>query len=905
MNFRVLTLLALMACGFTMGFGQSQNQTATIRCSTMEADQLLREQHPEIGSLDDFENWIAPRVESWKQNQGTQRVAAVVTIPVVFHIVHNGDAVGSGENISATYVQAQIDQMNNDFRRTIGTSGYNTNPVGADTEIEFCLATLDPSGATMAEPGIRRYQGSNASYSQSQIENLKPSTQWDPTRYLNIWSVNLGGGLLGYAQFPEAGSLPGIGTGNGAANTDGVVVLFRSIGSSTTPFPGGAPYNQGRTLTHEVGHWLGLRHIWGDGGCSVDDFCNDTPTAGGANYGCTANTSCGSSDMIQNYMDYTDDGCMNIFTQDQKARMQVVMGSSPRRASLATSDRCGSGGGGGGITCGTTISSFPYAESFESGLGAWSQASGDDLNWTRDSGGTPSSGTGPASAQDGTWYMYIESSTNGTGFPNKQAILEGPCFDLAGASIANFSFAYNMNGAAMGSLSVEANDGSGWTSVWSLSGNQGAAWGTATVDLSAYIGGDVKLRFNGITGSNYTSDITIDDIAFATTSGGGGGGGGCTGGITSFPYTESFESGIGSWSQASGDDLNWTRDSGGTPSSATGPSTGAAGSWYMYIESSGNGTGFPSKRAIFNSPCFNLSGQSSASFDFSYHMYGSSMGTLTLEASSNNGASWTSLWSQSGNKGNSWLTASVDLAAYLGGSVQLRFNGVSGSSYTGDMAIDDISLSTAGGGGGGGCANVNVSITLDNYPGETTWSITSGATTLASGGPYGSQPAGSTVNQVVCLPNGCYTFTINDSYGDGICCTYGNGSYTVSEGSTTYASGGSFTTSQSTNFCVTSARYGESAAQQPAGLAPTVNGLTLFPNPTRSALNVAFESDLEGEGTIRITDLTGKILLEQSQEFFAGQNQTVLNVRDLAQGTYLLLLNTKQGQLSRRFVVMD
>ena len=350
----------------------------------------------------------------------------------------------------------------------------------------------------------------------------------------------------------------------------------------------------------------------------------------------------------------------------------------------------GTGGGGG---CAGGISSFPYSESFESGLGAWTQSTADDINWTRDASGTPSSGTGPSSGAAGSWYMYVEASGNGTGYPNKRAILNSPCLNLSAATAANFSFSYHMYGASdMGSIALEAssNNGTTWTSLWSQTGNKGNAWLSANVDLSAYVGGSVQLRFNRLTGSTWQADIAIDNVSVTT--GGGGGNTGCAGGVT-LPYAESFESSIGAWTQSTADDINWTRDASGTPSSGTGPSSGAAGSWYMYVEASGNGTGYPNKRAILNSPCLDLSGKSSASFNFSYHMYGASdMGTIALEISDNNGTSWTSLWSQSGNKGNSWLSASVDLSAYVGGGVQLRFNRVTGSTWQADIAIDNISV---------------------------------------------------------------------------------------------------------------------------------------------------------------------------------------------------------------------
>jgi hypothetical protein len=169
---------------------------------------------------------------------------------------------------------------------------------------------------------------------------IKPSTIWNPSEYMNMWSVNFGGtavDLLGYAQFPSNGTT--------TANTDGVVAGYKYFGSNSI-YPAGnfsAPYNKGRTMTHEVGHFLGLYHTF-QGGCAGEnstggDFCADTPAVATANFGCTSRNSCptGASDMIANYMDYTDDTCMNIFTIDQKSRIVSVMNTFPRRLSLKTS----------------------------------------------------------------------------------------------------------------------------------------------------------------------------------------------------------------------------------------------------------------------------------------------------------------------------------------------------------------------------------------------------------------------------------------------------------------------------------------------------------------------------------------------------------------------------------------
>lgn len=168
---------------------------------------------------------------------------------------------------------------------------------------------------------------------------------------------------------------------------------------------------------------------------------------------------------------------------------------------------------------------------------------------------------------------------------------------------------------------------------------------------------------------------------------------GCSGGISTYPYTEGFEGSIGAWSQSSADDLNWLVNAGGTPSSNTGPSSATQGSNYLYVEASGNGTGYPNKRAILTSPCFDLSGLTNPIFSFQYHMFGASdMGSIAVELSDDDGVNWSSIWSQTGNQGNQWLTVDLDLSAYAGANIQLRFNRFVGSTWQADIAIDDVQL---------------------------------------------------------------------------------------------------------------------------------------------------------------------------------------------------------------------
>ncbi len=732
-------------------FSQERN------CAAMDDLEQRLQEDPQLElRMQQIENYTQQKIQELNNNREIN--GDIITIPVVVHILYNNATT----NISDAQILSQIDVLNEDFRRT-NSDADNTWAQAADTQIEFCLATVDPNGN--ATTGITRKSTTQENWYQS-TNNMKKTAQggidpWDTSEYLNMWTVpkllrDNGQTLLGFAQFP-----------GGPAATDGVVMgynYFGRIGQVS------APFDLGRTTTHEVGHFLNLRHIWGDGGCGVDDFVSDTPESDLYNYGCNpAHVSCGTVDMVQNYMDYSDDSCMNLFTQGQTDRMRVTLLPGGVRAALGASSKCGppptptctdgiqngnetgvdcggpdcapcaqptctdgiQNGNETGVDCGgpdctpcqiacnSTITNFPYNESFENTLGEWSQDSADDFNWALRSGTTPSSNTGPSGADDGTYYIYMESSS--PNYSNKRAILNAPCLDLSTATEPSISFKYHMYGSsAMGSLELEASiDDINWTTIWSKAGNQGNAWLSANVDLSAYNGSILKLRFNGVTGTTWQGDMAIDALNVITsvpaptcTDGiqngdetgvdcGGSSCAPCPSGCAngeSLPYSEGFETSIGVWTQASGDDLNWTRDSSGTPSSGTGPSSGSGSSWYIYVEASGNGTGYPNKRAIINSPCLDLSGMSDASFNFNYHMYGSSdMGTIDLELSADDGATWTSIWNASGNLGNSWLSANVDLTSYVGGGVQLRFNRVTGGTWKADIAIDNISVTGTGG----------------------------------------------------------------------------------------------------------------------------------------------------------------------------------------------------------------
>lgn len=244
------------------------------------------------------------------------------TIPVVVHVVYKTAA----ENISDAQIASQITVLNRDY------SASNPDKVKvpavwqglvANVGVQFKLATKDPKGKPTA--GITRTQTASDSFTDddavksSATGGAKP---WPSKKYLNIWVCSLGGGLLGYAQFP---GMP--------AKTDGVVILNTAFGTTGSVQP---PFDLGRTATHEIGHWLNLRHIWGDtNDCSGSDLVEDTPRALTANTGKPTfpHVTCMNApngDMFMNYMDYVDDDSMQMFTPGQAARMRAAL-AGPRK----------------------------------------------------------------------------------------------------------------------------------------------------------------------------------------------------------------------------------------------------------------------------------------------------------------------------------------------------------------------------------------------------------------------------------------------------------------------------------------------------------------------------------------------------------------------------------------------
>jgi hypothetical protein len=276
------------------------------------------------------------QTEKWIKNHPNHREKTIITIPVVVHVVWKTNT----ENISDAQIFSQIDVLNADFRRlNHDTSDTPTvwQSIAADSEIEFCLATTDPNGNITT--GITRTETNTSEFTYGNwgSDDLKYTVSgginaWPNDDYLNIWVCNLTGGTLGYATFPT----------NVIDSQDGVVVGFKFFGTTGALQ---SPYNKGRTATHEVGHWLSLNHLWGNGNCGNDQV-SDTPKQEDENYTCgtfpfqdyACNTTGVDGTMFMNYMDYTNDACMNLFTIGQKTRMLAAI--NQYRSNLLSHSLC-------------------------------------------------------------------------------------------------------------------------------------------------------------------------------------------------------------------------------------------------------------------------------------------------------------------------------------------------------------------------------------------------------------------------------------------------------------------------------------------------------------------------------------------------------------------------------------
>lgn len=339
--YTIIGLLILCLAPFTANSQNTPNNLRTTprTCATEQYLETLEQLQP--GAKVQQQKAREATLEQLRRKPQGQalRQAGTITIPVVFHVLYNSPE----QNIPDEQILSQLAVLNADFGRTnadkINTPSYFELLAG-DADIEFCMASTGPNGEMTN--GITRTQTTATSFNVIN-NNIKRADKggapaWDRDQYLNIWVGNIADDILGWATFPGSTT---------SSQYDGVVLHYQTIG--TAPLNKSKwEYNKGRTATHEVGHWLGLQHIWGSGNssCSDSDDIEDTPNQREPNYGCPNETvlSCNNGpygDMWQNYMDYSNDACMNLFTKGQIAYMQEVLNTT--RSKLLVSVACTGG----------------------------------------------------------------------------------------------------------------------------------------------------------------------------------------------------------------------------------------------------------------------------------------------------------------------------------------------------------------------------------------------------------------------------------------------------------------------------------------------------------------------------------------------------------------------------------
>lgn len=311
--FSVALLAFLVSCSNEETTPVEETNTSLVTSRKCASHDVLEEQlkaDPSLAQrMQEIENFTNEVFQTGRLVNGQ------IEIPVVVNVLYKTNA----ENISLSQIQSQIDALNNDFNAQ--NSDFNQVPslfsgVKADVGVTFVLDAVNRKATSKTSWGTRD------AMKKTKRGGLNPTS---PTTKLNIWVCTIGGGILGYAQFP-----------GGSSSTDGVVIDSRYFGTTGTAT---YPFNKGRTATHEIGHWLNLRHIWGDSTCGNDQVA-DTPSHNTANYGCPSyphySTCSGSPvEMTMNYMDYTDDACMYMFSNGQKSRMLATFANGGPRSSFA------------------------------------------------------------------------------------------------------------------------------------------------------------------------------------------------------------------------------------------------------------------------------------------------------------------------------------------------------------------------------------------------------------------------------------------------------------------------------------------------------------------------------------------------------------------------------------------
>jgi hypothetical protein len=809
-------------------------------CAQNHVEDQIRQQ--DVAAWEARMNQIHQLAMNYLENSDPSELrSSTLTIPVHVVVVHkSSESIGVGRNISLAQIQSQIDILNEDYQALnsdIGGVPSIFAGVVGNVNFEFCLADTDPNGNPT--DGITRYVNNNNTLSTSTIDNtVKPATNWDPSRYMNLYCASISGGILGYAYFP----------GISPAYLDGPVVTYTAFGDIGTA---SAPFDKGRTATHEVGHYFGLRHIWGDGPCSFDDGFADTPTSDGPNYGCPGTTSsCGSTDMSMNYMDYVNDACMYMFSDDQANYMNGILGSS--RSGLLSSDGCSGSGGGscavpGGLFASSITStdaqlnwaSVPGATSYN----ARARQVGTTTWATGSTSGLSIGFTGLSACTD--YEFQVEAVCGGTssGFSSSTIFTSGGCGSscpvpsgLFASSITTSDAVLNW-GSVSGATSYNARARAVGTTTWATGSTSGLSIGFT--GLSACT--DYEFQVEAVCGGS-TSGFSSSTIFTSA---------GCSGGSCSASSycnanaTNTSDEWIGSVTIGSA--TSTTGDNGGyyngTGSTLTSLSTGSSYSIQVVPVWSG---------VLYNE-------YSRIWIDYNQDGDYNDAGELAFDQGS--------ATSVSPVNGTIVIPSSASIGT-TGMRVIMRYNTAPSSCGTFTYGeVEDYCVEITSGGGSSCSVPAGLNTTINSSTSITlSWGSVSGASnyTLQGrrvGGPWN-------------------TFTVSGT----------SASFTV-------PCCNSYEWRIRANCGGTSSAYSAIQPFTMPGLRDVeVESFKLYPNPASSQLTLEFEASVDNDAQVQIIDALGRVQLIQNIAAIQGSNRIQLNLGDLAAGLYQVILD-QSGEL--------